>query len=48
MVVGAAAVSAIAELAGQELERRMEARELAERNAMAVASYESLRAQQNR
>lgn len=45
MVVGAAAVSAIAELAGQELERRMEARELAERNAMAVASYESLRAQ---
>lgn len=45
IVVGAAAVSAIAGLAGQELERRMEAQQMAERNAMAVASYESLRAQ---
>ena len=45
LAVTAAAIAAIAELVGQEMERRVEARQMAQRDAMALASYESMRAQ---
>lgn len=38
----AAAISAISELIAQEFERRMEARQIAERGAMALASYQGM------
>lgn len=41
----AAAVSAVVEIVGQELERRLNARQLADRGKLALASYESLRSQ---
>lgn len=41
----AAAISAIVELIRQEFERRIEARQIAERGAMAMASYENMCAQ---
>lgn len=41
----AAVASIAAELAGQEMNRHIEARQMAERNAMAMASYDSLRLQ---
>ena len=45
LAVTAAVIAAIAELAAQELERRVEARQIAQRDAMALDSYESMRAQ---